>query len=193
VVWALGLLFGIQSSVFYGVNAWLPSLYVERGWEPASAAALLSLSSFAGLAAILVAPVASRRGVERRRLLVAAATAIAAGIGGVVVLPGLGWVWSVVVGAGMGLMFTMVLTLPTDVAADAREAGGASALMLLVGYLIASAAPFALGAVRDATGSFTVSLWLMLVLAAAMLPLSWAMSPTRLRPRVLAQREGVPG
>ena len=51
------------------------------------------------------------------------------------------------------MLFTVVLTLPTDVSADAREAGGASALMLLVGYLIAAAAPFALGAVRDATGS----------------------------------------
>ncbi|MFN8631820.1 MAG: hypothetical protein U0838_16335 [Chloroflexota bacterium] len=76
----------------------------------------------------------------------------------------------------------MVLTLPTDVARDAQGAGGASALMLLVGYLIASAAPFALGAVRDATGSFAVSLWLLLALAASMLPLSWALSPERLRP-----------
>jgi MFS transporter, CP family, cyanate transporter len=191
VVWALGLLFGIQSAVFYGINAWLPSLYVERGWEPASAAALLSLSSFAGLASILVAPIASRRGVERRQLLVTAATAIAVGIGGVVALPALGWVWSVVIGAGLGLMFTVVLTLPTDVAADAQEAGGASALMLLVGYLIASSAPFALGAVRDATGSFAVSLWLLLALAASMVPLSWVMSPTRLRPRVVARREGI--
>ena len=191
VVWALGLLFGIQSAVFYGTNAWLPALFVERGWDAASAAALLSLSSFAGLASILVAPAASRRGVERRQLLVTAASSAALGISGVVVLPGLGWVWAVVLGAGLGLMFTTVLTLPTDVAADAREAGGASALMLLVGYLIASASPFALGAARDATGSFAVSLWLLLALAASMLPLSWLMSPSRLRPRAPALPESV--
>lgn len=191
VVWALGLLFGIQSAVFYGVNAWLPSLFVERGWDPASAAALLSVSSFAGLASILVAPVASRRGVERRQLLVAAASSTAIGIVGVVVLPVLAWVWAVTLGAGLGMTFTVVLTLPTDVAGDAHEAGGASALMLLVGYLIASASPFALGAVRDATGSFAVSLWLLLALAASMLPLSWAMSPSRLRPHVPALHESV--
>ncbi len=191
VVWALGMLFGIQSAVFYGTNAWLPSVYVEHGWEPASAAALLSLSSFAGLASILVAPLASRRGVERRQLLVTAAGATALGLTGVVVLPGLAWVWVVTLGAGLGLTFTTILTLPTDVAADAREAGGASALMLLVGYLIASAAPFALGAVRDATGSFAVSLWLLLGLAASMLPLSWLMSPSRLRPRAAALPETV--
>ena len=182
VVWALGLLFGIQSAVFYGVNAWLPSLFVERGWDAASAAALLAVSSFAGLGAIVVAPLASRRGVERRRLLTIAASSIAAGIIGVMLAPVLAWAWAVVLGAGLGLMFTIVLTLPTDVAADAAGAGGASALMLLVGYLIASAAPFALGVVRDATGSFAVSLWLLLALAVTMVPFSWALSPERLHP-----------
>ena len=183
VVWALGLLFGIQSAVFYGVNAWLPSFYIERGWEPALAAALVAVSSLAGLVSIVVAPIASRRGLERRQLLEVAAASAVIGIVGVVLAPALAWIWVVVLGAGLGLTFTTVLVLPTDVAADAREAGGASALMLLVGYLIASAAPFVLGAVRDATGSFALSLWLLLGLAAAMLPLSWALSPERLRPR----------
>jgi len=182
VVWALGLLFGIQSAVFYGTNAWLPSFYVERGWDPAVAAALLSVSSFAGLLSIVVAPLASRRGLERRQLLAIAAGSTIVGITGVVLLPVLAWVWAVILGAGLGLTFTMVLTLPTDVAADAEGAGGASALMLLVGYLIASSAPFVLGAVRDATGSFAISLWLLVALAVTMLPLSWALSPERLHP-----------
>lgn len=183
LVWAIGLLFGVQSSVFYGTNAWLPSLFVERGWDPAAAALLLAASNVGGLAAVVFAPIASRRGVERRELLVGAATAAAVGIAGVIVAPVLAWVWSVVLGAGLGLLFTTVLTLPTDVAADAREAGAASAMMLLVGYLIASAAPFALGAVRDMTGSFSISLWLLLGLAACMLPLSWLLAPDRLRPK----------
>jgi CP family cyanate transporter-like MFS transporter len=180
IVWALGLLFGVQSAVFYGINAWLPSFYVERGWDPAAAAVLLSVASFAGLVAIVIAPIASRRGVQRRELLTAAAGLVVVGIGGVVVLPLLAWIWAAVLGAGLGLMFTVVLTLPTDVAGDAQGAGGASALMLLVGYLIASVAPFALGAVRDLTGSFAVSLWLLLALAATMVPMAWALSPARL-------------
>jgi len=182
VVWALGLLFGIQSAVFYGVNAWLPSFYVERGWDPALAAALLSVSSFAGLVSILLAPLAARRGLERRQVLVIASGSVLVGSAGVVLFPVLAWVWALILGGGLGLMFTMVLTLPTDVASDAHGAGGASALMLLVGYLIASTSPFALGAVRDATGSFAISLWLLVALAASMLPLSWALSPQRLHP-----------
>lgn len=182
-MWALGLLFGTQSAVFYGVNTWLPSFYVELGWDMATAAALLAVSSLAAVAAILAAPLISRRGVERREMLAGASLGTVIAVGGVVLAPALAWVWAVVVGAGLGVLFTVVLTLPTDVASDAHEAGGASALMLLVGYLIASAAPLVLGAARDATGSFTVSLWLLLALAALTLPLSWLMSPERLRPR----------
>ena len=181
IVWALGVLFGTQSAVFYGTNAWLPSFYVERGWSAEAAAALLAGSSLAGLAAIVIAPLASRRGLERRELLASAAGSIVAGLGGVVLVPALAWVWVAMLGGGLGLMFTMVLTLPTDVTWDAESAGGASALVMLVGYLVASAAPFLLGAVRDATGSFAVSLWALLALAATMLPMSWALSPDRLR------------
>ena len=181
IVWALGVLFGTQSAVFYGTNAWLPSFYVERGWSAEAAAALLAGSSLAGLAAIVIAPLASRRGMERRELLATAAGSIVVGLGGVILVPALAWLWVALLGGGLGLMFTMVLTLPTDVTRDAEGAGGASALVMLVGYLVASAAPFLLGAVRDATGSFAVSLWALLALAATMLPMSWALSPDRLR------------
>jgi cyanate permease len=79
-------------------------------------------------------------------------------------------------------MFTLVLTLPTDVGWDAAEVGGAAAMMLLVGYVLAAAAPTALGAARDATGNFESAIWLLVVVAAAMVPLGWSLSPARLRP-----------
>jgi cyanate permease len=69
-----------------------------------------------------------------------------------------------------------------DISDNPVETGGAAALMLLVGYLIASAAPFVLGAVRDATGDFEASLWLLVGIAAVMVPFAWGLSPERLRP-----------
>jgi cyanate permease len=39
--------------------------------------------------------------------------------------------------------------------------------MLGVGYSVAAASPFALGAVRDATGSFSDALWVLVGAAAA--------------------------
>ena len=54
--------------------------------------------------------------------------------------------------------------------------------MFLVGYVIASVAPFALGAVRDATGDFAASLWLLVAISLAMIPVAWSLAPSRLRP-----------
>jgi CP family cyanate transporter-like MFS transporter len=182
IMWAIGVLFGLQSSLYYGIAAWLPSVYVERGWDPAAAAILVTVSNIGGLAGTLLAPIGSRRGLERRTLLAGAALAVFGGLLGIVLLPGPAWAWMAVIGTGLGVTFTMVLTLPTDVAHDAREAGGASALMLLVGYLISAAAPFVLGAARDASGSFATGLWLLVGIAAVMIPIAWSLAPHRLRP-----------
>jgi CP family cyanate transporter-like MFS transporter len=110
------------------------------------------------------------------------------GLGGITVLADPAVLWATCIGLGLGATFTLVLTLPTDISDDAREVGGAAAMMLLVGYLLASVAPFVLGAVRDATGDFAASLWALVVVAAAMVPLAWTLAPHRLRP---AAREGV--
>jgi CP family cyanate transporter-like MFS transporter len=191
-VWGLGLLFGLQSCLYYGTAAWLPSAYVERGWDAASAAMLVSLSNVVGFVAILTVPVLARWGIRRRELLVAAATSCVAGLLGVVVVPDPGYVWAIVLGAGLGMMFTLVQTLPSDAGRDAHETGGAAALMLLAGYLVAAGAPFVLGAVRDATGSFTEGLWALAAVGLAMVPLTVVLAPERLRPHSLTtSREAV--
>ena len=58
-------------------------------------------------------------------------------------------------GRAIGAVFPLCLAMCLDVAHEPAEAGAAAALMLLGGYLLAALAPFGLGAVRDATGSFT--------------------------------------
>jgi CP family cyanate transporter-like MFS transporter len=50
------------------------------------------------------------------------------------------------------------MTLPLDAARGSGEVAALSTLMLGVGYSLAAVAPFALGALRDATGGFTVPL-----------------------------------
>lgn len=182
IAWAIGLMFGLQSWLYYGVTAWLTPVYEERGWEPIAAAGLLMLVNLTSLGAIVLVPWLSSRGLSRRSLLVTTSVLAATGLTGVAVAPDAALLWAVTAGLGLGMAFTLILTLPVDITADPRETGGAAALMLLVGYVIASLAPFVLGAVRDATGTFTLSLWLLVGIAIAMVPLGWSLSPRRLRP-----------
>ena len=54
----------------------------------------------------------------------------------------------------------MVMTLPLDFERTPERVGALVAMMLGLGYTIGATAPFVLGAVRDATGSFDAVLWL---------------------------------
>ena len=69
-----------------------------------------------------------------------------------------------------------------DVAHEPAETGAAAGLMLGAGYCVASVAPLALGAIRDATGSFSVSLWVLFAVAVALLAACVPLTPARLRP-----------
>jgi CP family cyanate transporter-like MFS transporter len=182
VAWAIGLLFGLQSWLYYGTTAWIANVYVERAWDPAAAAGLLTLMSVASLGAIVLVPALSARGASRRTLLAASAGIGALGLVGVTVPAEPAILWTALIGLGLGMTFTLVLTLPVDISDSQREVGAAATLMLLVGYLIASAAPFVLGAVRDATGNFEASLWLLVGIATLMVPFAWSLAPARLRP-----------
>jgi CP family cyanate transporter-like MFS transporter len=63
--------------------------------------------------------------------------------------------------------------------------------MLGAGYTIAAAGPIALGAVRDLTGSFATSLWVLVALALALLAAIAPLSPERLRPPARFEAEAV--
>ena len=87
VVWAIALLFGLQSWLYYGQTAWLASVYIELGWSPGAAAVLLSVVSVASLGAIVLAPAGARRGLSRRVMLTAAAVSSTPGLLGVALVP----------------------------------------------------------------------------------------------------------
>ena len=52
-----------------------------------------------------------------------------------------------------------MMTLPLDFERTPKRVGALVAMMLGLGYTISAAAPFLLGAIRDATGSFDAVLW----------------------------------
>ena len=179
--WLLVLLFALQSMLYYGLVAWLPNTYVERGWDEASAGGLLALMNGVGLITTLSVPlVADRFGTRRSQLLVSALAAVV-GLLGVLLAPEAGVLWSVVLGLSLGAVFPLVLTLPIDVADRPADVGAVAALMLLGGYVLASTAPVVLGAIRDVSGSFVASFWGMVVIAVGLAATTLLLTPKRVR------------
>ena len=178
--WLLVLVFALQSMIYYGLVAWLASTYQERGWDEASAGGLLALMNGIGLVTTIGVPLVADRLGSRRSQLLASSIAAVAGVLGVILVPGAAVLWSVVLGLSLGAVFPLVLTLPVDVADRPADVGAAAALMLFGGYIISSTAPVLLGAIRDATGTFEATFWVLLGLAIALVIACAALTPARL-------------
>jgi CP family cyanate transporter-like MFS transporter len=182
VVWMIVTVFALQSVVFYGITTWIAAAFQENGWSAGAAGALVAVFGFSQVAGGLLIPWLADRQGSRRRWLLGLTSAVAVATFGLAAVPDAGFLWTVMAGLAIGAVFPLCLAMCLDVAHEPVAAGAAAALMLLGGYLVAGTAPFGLGVIRDATGSFSASLWALfgtaLLLVCACLPLS----ATRLRP-----------
>jgi MFS transporter, CP family, cyanate transporter len=188
VAWTLVAMFALLATGFYGLNSWLPDSYVERGWSEESAGALLAVLNVASIpGGLAIAALADRRGSRRFYLVLLGSLQVGAMLG-VLLAPGGGWLWALVFGISNGGLFSLIMTLPLDVADTPAGVGAAAALMLGGGYTLGALSPLALGAVRDATGSFTGSLWLLLGTITAFAVLSATLTRERLHRGVRAEQ-----
>lgn len=164
LAWQVTAFMGLQSLGYYAAASWLPAVFVERGFDASAAGLLLSLSSLTGIVGGLVAPVLAAR-FPRQRLLAAGLTAVAAlGLLGVLALPGAEAVSMGVLGLGQGAALGLALTFMALRAPDAAHASQLSGMAQSVGYTVAAAGPFAMGALHDLTGTWTVPLVVLLLL-----------------------------
>ena len=170
VAWALTLFFAIQSAGFYAALAWLPSVFQSHGASEAEAGLLLSLSVVAGVASALTVPSLAARAQNQRALVVVFSSCTALGWAGILVAPmSEPYLWSVLLGLGQNALFPLALTLIVLRGGSVANTAALSTLVQSVGYLIAAAAPLGIGALHDATSSWTPPL---VVLVALTVPLA---------------------
>ena len=181
IAWVLGLLFGLQSMLYYGAITWLAAVYVDRGWSEADAGNLVALFGATTLVATAVMPLGADRIGTRHGQLIFSSLLILIGLTGVSLLSEPAIVWAIVVGAGMGAIFPIVLTLPLDVGGRPADVAATAAMMLLVGYVLSATSPLAFGIARDATGNYGLGELLLIGLGVVLVALCVALTPERLR------------
>jgi len=99
---------------------------------------------------------------------------------GVVLLPGGGWVWAVLLGMSIGPLFPLTMTLPLDAAERPAEVAALAGMMLGLGYTLSSSGPLILGAVRDLSGNFDAVLWVLVAASMLQFLVDASFSPARL-------------
>ena len=74
----------------------------------------------------------------------------------------------------------LTLILPLDIAGGGRNAGAVIGVVLFGGYVLTAMTPVLVGAIRDLTGSFELSLWLLVAVSALVIPASAPLTRARL-------------
>lgn len=165
VAWAVTLFFAFQSAGFYATLAWLPSVFHSHGISTSSAGFLLSLALIVGLLPALTVPSLAARSPDQRLLVLVIVSLIAAGWLGVLLAPTAApYVWVVLLGIGQNAAFPLALTMIVLRAGTVANTAGLSTLVQTVGYLLAAVAPLAIGAVHDASGSWTPAIIVLMAL-----------------------------
>lgn len=181
LAWLVALFFAFDNFLFYAVLSWTAPLHRELGFSPATAGLILASFTFAFMCATFVFGWLSRS-TDRRIWLAACGLLSVAGLLPLALFPGvLPFLFVPLCAIGLGGGFTLAMTLPLDNTATPEEANVWTAFVLTVGYLIATAGPLIVGAIRDVTGDFRPAIFVLAAVAAGMLALSPFLAPRERR------------
>lgn len=167
LAWSVSGFFGIQSMAFYASLSWIPSILEDGGWSSEAAGGLLAFGALCGLVPAFLVPVLAARGRDQVALLLAIVLVPAAGLAGVLALPELAPLWMVLIGFGQSGALGLALALPLQRGGDAPTVASLIAMALCVGYLVAAAGPWLLGAVHDLSGDWTAPLLALVAITLA--------------------------
>ncbi len=168
--WYATFFMGGQSLLYYASLAWLAARYTALGSSAAEAGLLLGVFSATQLVSALGLPLLAHHFGDPRPWIAASLGTTGIALALIAYVPGgMPWLWASLLGLGMGGQFALALTVLSTLGASPRESAAATGMALFVGYLLAAAGPVLAGALRDATGGYTVPFAALAVFAGPVL------------------------
>jgi len=154
--WAIAGFMGVQALAFYSVLAWLPDVMADHGFGTGASGVALALFNLLGVAMAITMPQVATRRPSQVLLAVLTCGAWFTGLVGLVAWPAASIAWSVVMGLAQGAGISLAMTLMALRASSASVARDLSGMSQMFGYSVAAAGPYAVGALRDWSGSWTL-------------------------------------
>lgn len=175
--WQIAIFMGLQSLLFYTAASFLPSIWLSKGLSAVSAGQMNSVFQFMAPVAILSLTWLVNRGRPIQALAVFAAVLNVIGILGVSYLSAdLAWLWSALMGIGCSAIFTLSMMLFSMRTYTANQSSELSGMAQAVGYLIAFFGPLGTGWLHEATDSWDLPLFIMLILMVVNVGFAWLVS-----------------
>jgi len=170
LAWQVTAFMGLQSLSYYATLSWFPTMFRDHGISAVQAGNLLALMNVGNAITGLLVPVLAHRARDQRPIACAAVALIMVGLAGSAFAPNVAVIGFVaLLGLGQGGAFSLAVFLFAARAADSHTAASLSGFAQGIGYLVASAGPLLLGFLRAATGSWTVPVLMLMVVAVAQL------------------------
>lgn len=148
VAWSVALYMAAQSTSFYLMITWLPSIEAGSGVSAATAGWHLFLFQVIGIVAGLIAGPVIRARADQRAIAAATGAFMLVAVAGLWLAPGVMLLWVTLVGISCGMSIVVALSLfglrTRTAAGTARLSGMAQG----IGYLIAALGPFGAGALH---------------------------------------------
>jgi CP family cyanate transporter-like MFS transporter len=183
LAWQVMAYMGLQSLIYYAALSWLPILFRDRGSGAVNAGTLLALMNLGNAVTALLAPVLAHRVRDQRMLVAVTTAATAAGLIGVWFAPlASAPVWVILLGFGQGASLALAIYFTTARAPDPATAGALSGFVQGAGYLVAAVGPLAIGLLHSLTGSWTVPVVALLLIAAGQLVTGWPAGRDKILP-----------
>lgn len=155
VAWQVAMGMALQSSVFYLIITWLPSIEASHGVGESVAGWHLFIFQIGGIVAGLATGGILHRATDQRAVGAVIAVMMVIAMLGLVITPGLIIIWATLAGLSAGASIVVSLTLMSVRARTLQESSQLSGMSQSVGYLIASLGPITAGLLYELTGSWT--------------------------------------
>lgn len=158
MTWYVTAFMGLQSSAFYTMSNWMPSISASIGYDASTAGVHLFIFQGIGIfSGLLIPKLMNVRGNQVCAALTASAPMLIAGLG-MLLLPHLMPVWAFVGGCAQGASLVVALALIALRGHDSAETVVLSGVAQSFGYLIASLGPLMFGVLVQTTGGHHVPL-----------------------------------
>ncbi|GAA4603397.1 CP family cyanate transporter-like MFS transporter [Actinoplanes octamycinicus] len=163
--WALTAFMGLQSTTFYLLVTWLPTIEIADGVPERTAGLHLFVYQGMGIVGGLTIPLLLRDPRRRIAGAVTSSVPVLVAVLGLLFAPALTVLWVVVAGLGQGAALVAALTLITLGGRTPAETTKLSGMAQSLGYLLAATGPVLAGLLAERTGGWTASLVAVAVLA----------------------------
>ncbi len=185
--WLVALYFGGSQFIVYALFAWLAPAAADWDTGSLTPGALLGVFTLVFAIASFAMGVMAGPAKNRGGWLITATTIVVLGAAGLWNAPRSPAIFAVVmIAIGLGMAFTLAMTLPLDKVHTAADANAWTVFMLFIGYLIAAAGPIVFGYLREHSHDYRLSFALLTGVSLALLCLPPLLKPDASKTAVLS-------